>query len=148
MISAVVLNRVGPGSTPRTRLRERTGRDSLDESIGAAGCLESAGTALVSWVYPEDPSTVELVLRRRNKTIHISDPSCSRMGARGIVQCNAVVCGTHMDKSYEAVLAATSPPTSFFHDSLVSWMISTAYFFDFASPEKAKTFSGLPSGIL
>ena len=24
--------------------------DVLEESIGAAGCLESAGTALVSWV--------------------------------------------------------------------------------------------------
>ena len=32
--------------------------------------------------------------------------------------------------------------------SLVSWMISIAYFLFLASPEKANWFSGLPSGIL
>jgi len=37
---------------------------------------------------------------------------------------------------------------SFFQASLHSWTISVANFFDLASPEKAKTFSGLPSGIL
>jgi hypothetical protein len=68
-----------------------------------------------------------------------------------------------MDSSYLSVLCGSSPETSFLQASCVSWMISTAYFFDLASPEKAKTFchqlyilsstfaqltSGLPSGIL
>jgi hypothetical protein len=41
---------------------------------------------------------------------------------------------------YESVLAADSPVTSLRQASWHSWMISTAYFLDFASPEKAKTF--------
>ena len=47
---------------------------------------------------------------------------------------------THMLSEYVSVLAADSPPTSFFHASWHSRITSTAYFFDLASPEKAKTF--------
>lgn len=40
------------------------------------------------------------------------------------------------------------PEMRFFHASWHSAMISVAYFLFLASPEKAKVFSGLPSGIL
>lgn len=40
------------------------------------------------------------------------------------------------------------PEMRFFHASWHSVMISVAYFLFLASPENAKVFSGLPSGIL
>lgn len=46
----------------------------------------------------------------------------------------------HMERLYESVLAGASPVTSFLHASWHSCTISMAYFFDLASPEKAKTF--------
>jgi len=45
-----------------------------------------------------------------------------------------------MARWYASVLAADSPIMSFRQASWHSWMISTAYFFDLASPLKAKTF--------
>jgi hypothetical protein len=45
-----------------------------------------------------------------------------------------------MERLYESVLAGASPVTSFLHASWHSCTISMAYFFDLASPEKAKTF--------
>jgi hypothetical protein len=39
-----------------------------------------------------------------------------------------------------SALEVESPTASFLHASWHSWMISTAYFLDLASPEKAKTF--------
>jgi len=46
---------------------------------------------------------------------------------------------------WASALEAPSALTSFFHASWHSWMISTAYFLDLASPEKAKTFCGSAS---
>lgn len=50
-----------------------------------------------------------------------------------------------IDRSYEGVLAGTSPVMRRRHASWHSWIISVAYFLFLASPEKANAFSGFPS---
>jgi len=54
---------------------------------------------------------------------------------------------THTLMSYASALGGILPVTNRCHASSHSWITSIAYFLFLASPLKAKTFSGLPSGI-
>ena len=135
----------GAGRISRQKQSGQGKDDALEGSIAAGGLRESGGRLVYAGsslrVYAGE---LGMLMLRLYTTGTVSTHSFART-PRPTKQERK---NTYIERSYDAVLAGVSPEARRRQASWHSWMISVAYFLFFASPEKAKLFSGLPSGIL
>lgn len=116
---------------------------SIEESIGAAGsgeaylCFSKEKSKGRKMTYSRDFNRFSLVGRFFNRGVDTKKHDISPNQSQTIFS-------TYVSISFLSVV----PLMSCFQASWVSKMISVAYFLFLASPLKAKTFSGFPSGIL